>query len=267
VPSIKVSEGCKINYIDWGTGKPIVFLHGRGGSLEFYNYQTEDLSHDFRVIAYDARGHGNSDKPNSEYSHEEYAKDLRNVISALGLDSVNLVGASTGSFVIQKYSQLFGLDSIASITLISSTPVFAAKPDFPLAFPISGFDEIKRKLRSDYPKAVMDFNRFLFNNQPSAETFEWMFNLSILTPLHVLLKTLEANIAMDYRKVLSGIDKPVLIIHGRKDKLCPFEAATFMSQKIPSNRLEPFENSGHCPYLEETPKLNSVLRNFILESA
>jgi non-heme chloroperoxidase len=266
VPRIEVSEDCKINYIDWGQGKPVLFLHGRGGSLEFYNYQTADLSRDFRVVAYDARGHGNSDKPNSAYSHEEYAMDLRKIIEALRLDAVNLVGASTGSFVIQKYSELFGLANISSITLISSTPVFSARPDFPHAFQMSGFDEIKKKLRSDYPRAVMEFNRFLFHDQPSAETLEWMFNLSMLTPLHVLLKTLNANIAMDYRTALSKIDRPVLIVHGRKDKLCPFEAAAFMSQSIPHNRLEAFENSGHCPYLEESLKMNTVLRDFFQQS-
>jgi non-heme chloroperoxidase len=264
VPSVEVSKGCRISYVDWGVGKPIVFLHGRGGSLELFTYQTADLSNYFRVVAYDARGHGNSDKPNSAYTHEEYATDLRDIIDALGLESVNLVGASTGSFVIQKYANLFGLNGISSVTLISSTPVFAQRPDFPFAFPLEGFDTIKDKLRSDYPLAVMEFNRFLFHNQPSAETLDWMFTLSMRTPLHVLLKTLDSNIAMDYRSVLRKIDKPVLILHGRNDKLCPFEAAKFMSEIIPNNRLEPFANSGHCPYIEEVQKMNTILKNFIL---
>ncbi len=264
MPYLEVSDGSKLYYVDWGSGRPVVFLHGRGGSLELYSYQAAELSDDFRVLAYDARGHGNSDKPNSAYSHDEYARDLKDFISALGIDSVNLIGASTGGFVIQRYAMLYGLDCVSSITLISSTPVFAARPDFPHAYSLESFDAIKAKLKSDYPLAVMEFNRFLFHKEPSAETLSWIFSLSMRTPLSVLLKTLDANIVMDYRSVLPALDKPVFIIHGRNDKLCPFEAARFMSERIPNSQLEPFENSGHCPYIEEQQKMNMVLKKFIL---
>jgi non-heme chloroperoxidase len=265
VPCLEVSDGCKLNYVEWGSGRPVIFLHGRGGSVEFFTYQTTELSKHFRVLAYDARGHGNSDKPNSLYNHDEYARDLKDFMDKLGLDSVNLAGASTGSFVIQNYVKLFGLSRVNSITLISSTPVFSAKPDFPYAFSRDGFVEIEAKLKSDFPKAVADFTRFLFHKEPSGETLNWLVTLSLKTPLHVLLKTLHSNVNMDYRDVLPRLgEKPVLIAHGKQDKLCPFEAARFLSEKIPSSRLEAFENSGHCLYIEEHEKMNIVLRDFLL---
>jgi len=263
MPFLEVSDGTKLNYVDWGSGKPIVFLHGRGGSLELFGYQTAQLSKEFRVLAFDARGHGSSDKPNSSYSHDEFARDVRDFITTLGLDKVDLVGASTGSFVIQNYVKKYGSDGISTIALISSTPVFAARDDFPYAFSPKGFDEIKAKLNTDYPRSVMEFNRFLFHGEPSAATLNWMFGISLKTPLLVLLKTLDANIAMDYRDVLASFNKPTLLIQGVHDKLCPFGAAKFMSEHIRGSRLELFENSGHCPYIEEQQKMNEILEDFV----
>jgi non-heme chloroperoxidase len=268
MPFFEVSDGTRLNYVDWGSGDPVLFLHGRGLSYEFYEYQLTALSERFRVLAYDLRGHGDSEKPNSNYSHDEFANDLWEFINRLGLDHVNLVGASTGSFIIQNYAKLFGLDHIASVTLMSTTPVFSQKPDFPYAMSLTSFDEIKRRLRENHPKALTDFFKFLLYKEPSYELLSWMFNIGMKTPLYVLLKTLEANIAMDYRKILKKIfhSKPVLIVHGRHDRLCPLEAASFLHDEVEESKFLIFEQSGHMPYLEEKEKLNSELESFFQES-
>jgi non-heme chloroperoxidase len=264
MPSLETRDGTRLSYVDWGRGPAVIFLHGRGLSHDFYSYQLSRLANDFRVIAYDLRGHGDSDKPNSSYDHNEHAQDLMDLISVLGLENVNLVGASTGSFIIQNYVKLYGLNNISSCSLVSATPVFMIRQDFPFAFSKEGFDKIRKDLESDYPKAISDFLHFLCYAQPSKETFSWMFNLSIRTPLHVLLKTLKANIAMDYRDILRKFDKPVMICHGMYDRLCPLAAAEFLNRNINNSRLVVFKLSGHLPYIEEHEKFDEELCSFLL---
>jgi non-heme chloroperoxidase len=264
MPLLETRDGTRLNYVDWGKGPTIVFLHGRGLSHNFYTYQLSQLATDFRIIAYDLRGHGDSEKPNSSYSHDEHARDLADLMINLGLDNINLVGASTGSFIIQNYARLFGLNHISSVCLVSSTPVFMIKPDFSFAFTPEGFENIRRDLGQDYPKAISNFLHFLCYKELSNETFNWMFNLSIKTPLHVLLKTLEANIRMDYRDIVEKFDKPVLLCHGRHDRLCPFAAAEFFNKNMKASKLVAFEVSGHLPYIEEHEKFNAELQSFLL---
>ena len=66
----------------------------------------------------------------------------------------------------------------------------------------------------------------------------------------------------DLRKDLSKIKVPVLIMHGRKDKICTFDLAEQMKAAIPGSQLVPFENSGHSLFLEEPEKFNAELIKF-----
>lgn len=263
MPYLEVEKGIRLYYEEFGSGNPILFVHGRGAAYEAWTYQLENLRKNFRVIAFDLRGHGFSDKPSGPYNHEAFARDLKNFIRQLDLKDVTVVGWSTGSFTIEKYAALYGLhDPISKIALVGSTPVFAARRDFPHALTLSFFDRMKKNHRKNHPEAVRNFVKALFGRPPDNATSAWLFNMIMRTPLPVLLDTLEANIAMDYRNVLSEIDIPTLILQGKNDKLCFHKAAEYMNKQITSSKLVSFKQSGHSPFLEETSKFNATLSNF-----
>jgi pimeloyl-ACP methyl ester carboxylesterase len=69
--------------------------------------------------------------------------------------------------------------------------------------------------------------------------------------------------AQDYRDVLPGIDVPTLICWGEHDQLLPVSGAPYMRDHIPGARLEVFDDSGHCPFLEESDKFNQVVQDFL----
>ncbi|MBC8257548.1 MAG: alpha/beta hydrolase [SAR324 cluster bacterium] len=102
-----------------GKGETVVFIHGLGSSAEDWSYQTEFFSKHFQVLAYDVRGHGQSDKPKGAYSVPLFAEDLLNLLNALAIEKVHIVGLSMGGWIVFQ----FGLDypeRVKSLTVVNS---------------------------------------------------------------------------------------------------------------------------------------------------
>lgn len=98
------TDATRIYYEDWGHGSPVVFVHGWPLSGGMWEYQTVPLSRaGFRCIIYDRRGFGRSDKPFSGYDYETMGADLAQLIDALDLQNVTLVGFSMGGGEVVEY--------------------------------------------------------------------------------------------------------------------------------------------------------------------
>jgi len=126
-----VSDGVRIRYIDQGTGEPVVFLHGLGGSVESWSSVGifQDLARDHRVIAFDARGHGKSDKPHDPKQYgRQMALDVVRLLDHVGIPRAHVVGYSLGGMLT---SQLLTLrpDRFITATLIAGGGRFGVSPD------------------------------------------------------------------------------------------------------------------------------------------
>jgi len=99
MPYIEVEPGVRMAYEDRGTGSPIVFVHGWGGSGEAWDYQVLDLAPSYRCITVDLRGHGASDKPWGTYDYDLFVRDLDALLVGLDLTDVTLVGWSMGGHI------------------------------------------------------------------------------------------------------------------------------------------------------------------------
>src|SRR5512138_3562067 len=126
-----VSDGVRIRFIDQGTGEPIVLLHGLGGSVESWSTVgiLQDLSRDHRVIAFDARGHGKSDKPHDPRQYgRQMALDVVRLLDHLGIPRAHVVGYSLGGMLT---SQLLTLrpDRFITATLIARGGRFGVSPE------------------------------------------------------------------------------------------------------------------------------------------
>jgi pimeloyl-ACP methyl ester carboxylesterase len=95
----------RLHYLDWGgEGKPLVLLHGLASNARIWDLAAPRLADRFRVIAVDQRGHGLSDRPDSEYSFDEVCGDLGALLAALALERPLLVGHSWGGSVVMAYA-------------------------------------------------------------------------------------------------------------------------------------------------------------------
>ena len=108
MPHVTTNDGIRLHYVEKGSGAPLVMIPGWSQTAAQFEAQVEGLSASRRVIAFDMRGHGESDKPEHGYKIQRLAMDLRNAIEALGLERVSLLGHSMGCSVIWCYIDLFG---------------------------------------------------------------------------------------------------------------------------------------------------------------
>jgi pimeloyl-ACP methyl ester carboxylesterase len=97
-----------LRYWEAGAGRALVMLPGLGHAASLYKYQLEGLCDEFRVIALDPRGHGESDKPEAGYNYHTLAKDLDGFLRALDLNDVTILGHSGGCKIILTYLELYG---------------------------------------------------------------------------------------------------------------------------------------------------------------
>ena len=103
-PFIKAQDGTQIFYKDWGTGRPIVLIHGWPLDADSWEYQAPALAQaGFRVIAYDRRGFGRSEQPWNGYDYNTLSDDLKALLDGLDLKDVALVGFSMAGGEIARY--------------------------------------------------------------------------------------------------------------------------------------------------------------------
>ena len=107
--SVEKEKPIKLFYEDYGKGKPVILIHGWPLSHRMWEYQIETLVNEgFRVIAYDRRGFGDSDKPWEEYNYDILAKDLHDIIEKLTLTQVSIIGFSMGGGEVARYIGKYG---------------------------------------------------------------------------------------------------------------------------------------------------------------
>ena len=129
-------DGIQIYYKDWGpkNGQVVMFSHGWPLSSDSWESQMQFLAEKgYRVIAHDRRGHGRSSQPWEGNDMDHYADDLADVISALKVDDVTLVGFSTGGGEVARYIGRHGTEQVKKAVLVSAVP--PPSTPFSTAFP------------------------------------------------------------------------------------------------------------------------------------
>ena len=120
---VDTDDGASLFYLDWGTGKPVLFTHAWALNADIWEYQLTELADQgMRCIAYDRRGHGRSNDPGRGYDYDRLADDLAAVIDRLDLHDVTLVGFSMGNGEAVRYLSRHGSSRIARLVMVSTIP-------------------------------------------------------------------------------------------------------------------------------------------------
>src|SRR5215218_1370221 len=125
---VTTNDGVRLRYRETGSGQPLVLVHGWSQAAALFQYQLDGLSDRYRVIAYDQRGHGESDKPAFGYRIARLAKDLHDFLVALDLHDVAVLGHSLGCSVLWAYWDLFGAERLAKLILVDQPPFLTRNP-------------------------------------------------------------------------------------------------------------------------------------------
>lgn len=252
-----------------GSGPALMLVHGFGGAKEDFSDQLDDLALDHQVITLDLRGHGESDGPEAEdrYSLDRFAADLLNVIDALELPSVRLLGHSMGGMVARRFV-LAHPDRVDALVLMDTSPGPVPGMDgeiIDLGVQIAreqGMEELKRVMDAFEPLGTPAYDRVLAG-RPGYREFcdaKWAaLSQAMYTKLLV-----EIRDQADQLGALSAVDCPTLVMVGVED--APFrEVSEAMADTIVGARLAVITDAGHSPQFENGPVWLAVLQAFLSE--
>lgn len=265
---VEAADGVRLAFTDWGSGKPVVFIHAWALPSPMWDYQIGALaSQGLRCIAYDRRGHGRSSKPGSGYDCDRLADDLSALLTQLDLRDVTLVSHSFGSAEVVRYLTRHGASRIARIVLIApaALPFVMKTADNPNGIPEEQLEAFRSKvLQADFPKWLEDGKKAFFVAGTSPSLQDWIKALMLTTPLPVALETNRRVTATDFRKELPGISVPTLIIQGDNDASAPIElTGRAAAALIPKAELRVYEGAPHGLFLTHKDRLNADLAGFI----
>jgi non-heme chloroperoxidase len=262
MPFAEVAEGVRIAYQDRGSGKPIVFVHGWGGSGDVWDYQVLDLADRYRVITVDLRGHGDSDKPWGDYGYATFCSDLEALMQHLGLEDVTLVGWSMGGHIGLKYVQTIGAP-VTRLVITGSGPRFLQADDAPFGGAPESAQALCDAVRFNRVETITGLYANNFHRTDLEPTRDWLIRIGLQVPAFVGLRSFEALLEEDVRPGCGDIDVPVAVFSGRHDQIWDPNWSENAVQSIPGATLTYFENSGHVAFIEDRVAWNEALVDFI----
>ena len=263
MPQLSV-DGAELHFEDAGEGPPVVFIHGVWMSGRFFERQLPYFERRYRTITLDLRGHGRSSHAQSGHTVATYAQDLRALLEALGLEDAVLVGWSMGAFVIWDYVRQFGTEGLRGIVVVDQSPSDYKWPDWPYGFlDFEGLCHVMAGVQTDREALVRGFIPIMFKDGPAEADVAWMVEEIMRMPASIASAIIFDQTAQDYRPVLPSVTVPALVVTGRDEKLVPIAAEEYVVEQMPNARLAVFEQSGHCPFLEEPDRFNEVVDEFV----
>ena len=263
----------RIYYNDYGSGKPVILIHGWPLSNEMWEYQINDLVNSgCRVIAYDRRGFGKSSKPWDGYDYDTLTDDLKALIDELGLEDITLIGFSMGGGEVVRYFSRHGGLGVSKVVLISSITPYMLKTDTnPDGVPQEVFDDMLAGMKDDRIGFLDGFGKTFFGvgllNKPlSNPLLEYYRMLCSFASPRATQECAKAFATTDFRKEMHLVNVPTLIIHGDADETVPIEPTGMQATKsIANNSFKVYEGAAHGLFYTEKEKLNADLLAFINE--
>lgn len=268
-------EGQRLAYLDEGQGPPLILIHGFGGSMWQWEYQSSALARDFRVITLDLLGSGFSDKPDLEYRPEEVLRFFRGFMDALQLDRATLVGNSMGAGVALGMA-LTVPERVDRLILIGGLP---ARVKENIASPV-----VRQAMESAAPIWLVRLAGWFAGSSVTDRVLrEIVHDHSLLTdavfarsnrnrragnyigPTLAVARTVPLW-ESDYAPRLTTIRHPTLILWGDHDKVFPIAVGRELAEVIPAAQFVAIDGAGHIPQWERPESVNHAIRRFLMNS-
>lgn len=226
-----------------------------------WDRQADALKNKYRVIAYDIRGHGNSEAGIDEFFIELFVNDLVQLMNALKIDKAVLCGLSMGGYIalsaIEKYPHRFEALVLSDTQCMADTPEAKEKR-------LKTIEHIKEKGVENYAdeslKMLFAPESFITNKEEIISVKEMIINTSKQSLFNTLIALSERK---ETCSSLQDIEVPVLIMAGKEDKITPPDVARMMHEKIQNSALNIIEHAGHLANMENPDEFNYQLEHFL----
>ena len=271
MPYIKTRDGTDLYVKDWGTGRPVVLIHGWPLSSDSWDETAMALANaGFRAIAYDRRGFGRSGQPWSGYDYDTLSDDLADVIEATGAHDATLVGFSMGGGEVARYMSRHGGKGVVAAALISSVvPYMLKTDDNPDGVPESTLAEIGQGILKDRPGYFQNFFKQFYGvgyvtSPVSDGRLDWAWQVAMQAGLKPTLACAESFGHTDFRPDLAAFRVPTLVIHGTGDETVPIDPTGRAAAKgIAGSQLVEYDGEPHGLTVTANERLNADLLTFL----
>lgn len=254
-----------------GSGRPVVLIHGWPLSAQAWEPQVSVLrTAGYRVVAYDRRGFGRSDKPESGYGYDTLADDLQRVMDQCGLENVTLVGFSMGGGEVARYIARYGESRLHSVVFAAAVPPYlmqtADNPKGPLT--PEKAQEKKMSLQQDRNAYFDQFTQNFFSANGALQVTESQRSEAIAlcnqSAQHAALACMDSFGTTDFREDLTKVKVPTLVIHGDADAIVPIEGSGLRTHSaVPHSKLVTINGAPHGLNLTHAQAFNEALLSFL----
>src|ERR1700758_524120 len=267
------STSIHLYYEDHGSGQPVVLIHGYPLSSASWEKQIPVLlDAGYRVIAYDRRGFGKSSQPATGYNYDTFAEDLHKIVTHLKLRNFALVGFSMGGGEVARYIGKYGSKDVSKAVILGGVPPFLLKTsDNPEGVDRSVFQGIEQAVTADRYAFFTDFFKnfyntdVLLNKRVSEHVVQASWNVAAGCSATASLACVPTWYE-DFRRDLSKIDVPALVLHGDADRILPINASGLRTaQLIKGARLSVVKDGPHCITWTHSEIVNPELVAFLGE--
>ncbi|ETS73166.1 hypothetical protein PFICI_15111 [Pestalotiopsis fici W106-1] len=270
---ITTRDGTQISYTQMGPleGANILFLPGWRQTAAQWGKQVEYFHARHRVTTFDYRGHGESEKPASEYTVGLLARDLNDLINALGLIGCTAVGHSVGASVIWAFWKTHpeSRHHIHKAVIADQAPCMLIDPSWSDAqirnygaiFTQDVLNQLPQVFDTMIPAAI----KSMFTNKVTEEDLAWFLSQNEKCPKNIALQLLRNHASQDWRKVIPQLDMPVLVISAEGGQF-PLETGAWIREQTTDCKIaiiKKDEGGSHFMFWEAPEKFNSIIEEFL----
>ncbi len=239
-----ILESSLVHYEALGRGKPLLFLHDWLGSWRYWVPTMVDMSSSYRAYALDFWGFGDSDKVAGRYSVAGYVGQVELFMDQMGVGQVPIIGHGLGGIVAAHFA-LSHPERVEQLMTVS-TPLTTGD----IARSLSGFNG------GDNPAKVILGRKLKSYEEVDIEAAK--------TDSNAVVQSVRSVMGQDLLEVMENLDLPVLLVCGREDPIIQVPEETVLEDLDYNVYPFIFETAQHYPMLEETPKFNRLLRDFLI---
>ena len=268
---IKTKDGTELYFKEWGTGRPVILMHGWPLSADSWDFQAMDIAEaGFRVIAYDRRGFGRSGQPWTGYEYDTLSDDLASVLEQTVARDATIIGFSMGGGEVARYmSRHFAKDVVQAVLVSSVVPFMLKTNDNPTGVDPSVFEGMTEAIKQDRAKFFTGFFKDFYSGDStsgpvSQEVLEWSRSVAMQAGLKATLECAHAFASTDFRPDLPAFSVPTLIVHGTGDKTVPIDASGRQAAKMIANsHLIEYDGAPHGLFATHGAQLSKDLIDFL----
>jgi 3-oxoadipate enol-lactonase len=263
MPFVHATDGTRIHYEVTGKSgaTPVLMIQGLGASKNAWNLQRIAMATRFRIISFDNRGAGRSEKPTEPFTLEQMADDALAVLDAAGIETAHVVGASMGGVISQIVAVKYP-HRVRSLTLVcTACRNHPWRQELLQSWAKTAEEKGMIEVGKEAAQWVMSPRSF----RRLVPAFTWMGPLAALRPRHSFVSQIDAilNTREDLVDQLSAITAPTMVIVGNQDILTPRGDSEEIAERIPNAELVVISGAAHGLMMEHSSTFNKILIEFL----